>query len=258
MDIGNLSNPTGWGSIEDSPLGREGGMVRNQREGVRNICIPVAIYNVSAAATVPNSMREGPMTYREASALLGVFLQALKSHGAVEGCGGYILHHQDRCAGIRIEGSIAHVYDPRRRRSPIFNTLELIGLICNMERFVVFRLRGGSFATSVYSVSLGLLAPPLDDIIRPDAPVWNRDKYRPMREEGRSDVAFMGRLKIRTRICGKRFSARMSRIVSANRVECPISPFRIFDRMRRVLGHIRRQRSEMVDPPYKCGIKNSA
>ena len=85
--------------------------MRNPWEGGRNICIPVAIYNVAAAATVPNSMRGGPLTYREASSLLGVFLQGLKSPAEFEGSGGYILHHPDRCAGIRIEGSIAHVYD---------------------------------------------------------------------------------------------------------------------------------------------------
>ena len=225
--------------------------MRNPWERVRNICITLAIYNVSVAvaATVPTSMREGPMAYREACCLQRVSLEELKSPPVFDAHGEYILHHQGHCAGIRIEGGIAHVYDSRQCRSRIFNTIELSGLICNMESFVVFRLHGGSVATSLDSVSMDLRDSAVDSIIRSDAPVWKMDKYQPIREEGRDGVAFAGRLNSELAYAECDLARRRSRTVSANRVKFPLCPFRIFDRKSRVSDRIRHQNSEKAGSP---------
>ena len=240
----NTSITTGWLSIGHSPLGRDGRLIRNPWEGVRNICIPLAIYNVSGAADAPTSMREGPMTYREACSLLHVSLEAIQSPPALVQDGEYILHHQDHCAGIRIDKGIAQFYDSRRCGSRIFNASELIDLIFNMESFVLFRLRSGVSTAGLASASMYLRDSAVDSIARPEAPVWKMDKYQPIRLDGNAEAAFMGRLRSELAYLESDLAWRRQRTVSANRVKCPLCRFRIFDRKSRALDRIRPQHSE--------------
>ena len=158
--------------------------------------------------------------------------------------GVYLLHRDAHCVGLRIDAEVAHVYDSNLSRSRIYNCNDLEKLVSSSEGYIVFKIDTSPITPNVSDSSMDIAAAAEYEFPIPEPPIWQIEKYQPLREEGRAEAALAARLKSEISFIQKELGKRRPSIACAEKMKCPLCPYRVFRKKYRDVEHIRIYHSE--------------
>ena len=217
---------------------------------LRDLRIPISVANLGMRRHLHNIASDGPITYREASSLLGVFAKP-EDLPSILRTGKYPLHYDPHCVGSSASGELVTIFDSRQSDAVEVICEEVLTILRQCRDVIIFEVseitRGAKYSNLEFSDELAMTSSGEYDRICALPPLWSTDPYQPLTDPGKAEQAFAGRVEMEIAFVTSEVEKKMKQGESKVPILCPLFPFRTFRKKCELNFHMKKYHSDKVD-----------